>query len=160
MERELMRLIKQLYELLLLLYPSDLRALFAAEMSTVFGSAAEEQRFRGRIALARFVCAELYGLLRDAVAERAARLIEPVFGRRVPGGIDLTQMRAPKVSRQAYTAAIDEVLDARRQVDINLRRMTAALSRNDFVEARFYSDEERKAREYWRLVQRKYRIAE
>lgn len=155
-----MRLIQRVYELLLRLYPADLRALFAPEMSTVFESAAEEQRCRGRLRLAGFVTVELLGLLRGAAVEWTARLMEGASRRRITGNIDLTRMRPPEVSKETYTAAIDEVLDARRQVDFNLRRMTAALSRHDFVQARFYSDEERKAREYWRLVQQKYRIAE
>ena len=155
-----MRLIQQLYELLLRLYPADQRSLFAAEMSAVFMTAAEERRQRGSLALARLVCAELLGLVRGAMAEWMARLMEAAASGRMTGYIDLTRMRPPEVSRQAYTAAIDEVLAARREVDFNLRRMTAAISRNDFVQARFYSDEERKAREYWHFVQRKYRIAE
>ena len=155
-----MRLIKWLYDLLLRLYPADVRALFAAEMSSVFLSAAEEQRRRGRLALTRLACGELFGLLRGALGEWTARVLEAVFRGRTTADIDLTRMRPPEVSSQTYTAAIDEVLDARRQVDFNLHRMTAALSRNDFVQARFYSDEERKAREYWHLVQRKHGIAE
>ena len=155
-----MRLITCLYELLLRLYPADLRALFAQEMSTVFATAADEQRRRGAFSLVRFLCVELLGLMRGAVAEWTARLFEAIRRCRIAEDLDLTRMRTPEVSLQAYTAAIDEVLQARQQVDLNLGRMTAAISRNDFVQARFYSDEERKAREHWRTVQRKYRIAE
>ena len=154
-----MPMIEQGYRLLLRLYPAGVRG-FAPEMSTVFESAAEEQRCHGRFAFTALVCRELFGLLRGAAAEWMARLVEAALRRPVADHLDLTRMRPPNVSRQVYAAAIDEVLEARRQVDFNLRCMAESLSRQDFVRARFYSDEERGARDHWRSVQRKYHIPE
>ena len=63
-----MRLIKCFYELWLRVYPADVRALFAAEMLTVFARA-EEQGRRGAFTLARFVCMEYLGLLPGAALD-------------------------------------------------------------------------------------------
>lgn len=67
-------------------------------------------------------------------------------------------MRPPDVSRESYCDAIDEVLAAQQRVTFTLARMQQAISRNDFLNARYYSGEDHKARENLRLVERKYRI--
>ena len=59
----------QAYRALLLLYPSDYRALFALEMQNAFERAAEERRLLGGHVFIRFLLAEFIGLLRGVGAE-------------------------------------------------------------------------------------------
>ena len=69
-------------------------------------------------------------------------------------------MRAPELSKETYVAALDEVLAAQQRVADNLTRRQDAIARRQFVKARFYSEEEREARQQLRLVHMKYRIAD
>jgi hypothetical protein len=140
----------RLYEILLLLYPPSHRLAFGAEMSAVFAQSLEDRRKQGWISRFRFLIAEFFCLLRDATAVRLTGA----------EAIDLTRMRPPDLSRESYTSALDEVLHARRSVDFNLRRMQDAIAIHAFREARFYSDQDRMAREHLRLVREKYRIPE
>jgi hypothetical protein len=144
---------KQVFRFLMRLYPMDHHELLGDEMLQVFEQAAEEQRARGFLALARFAAAELIGLVVGSVSARRR------FRRR-ERAIDLRRMRPPEVSQESYSAAIDEVVAARRRVAANLSCMQNAIARHQFVQARFYSDEEHKARRELRLVLQKYRIAE
>ena len=140
---------RRIYELLLRLYPPEVRTEFGPEMSAVFAEVATEQRKQGRMAFLGFVLAELAGLMTAAAGEHLAR-------RRTE--LDLCKMRPPWVSREVYAAALDEVIAAQRMVDFNLGRMQQAIGRCDFLRARFYSDEDRKAREHLRVVRRRYGI--
>lgn len=137
------------YRLLLRLYPREFRETFGAEMSAVFEQAAPEARRAGWWASVRFFVRELGGLVAGAAAAWACR--------RGPA-LDLRKMRPPDVSHRAYAAAVDEVLEVRKLVSSNLVRMQQAIARRDFVQARFYSGEDYKAREALRRVERKYRI--
>jgi hypothetical protein len=67
------------YTILLRLYPPDHRAMFAAEMLTVFTQAADARREQGWSACARFVFVELIGVAREAAAERHAKLAYEVY---------------------------------------------------------------------------------
>lgn len=151
---------RRAYELLLRLYPRDLQALFSDEMSAVFQTAAEERRGEGWAAFARFVAGELCGLAGGAAAEWCARLCETTRRQPPTEALDLTKMRPAGVSRETYSAAVDEVIEARRQVELALTRMKAALARQEFTEARFHSQEDQRAREHLRGVLRKYNVAE
>ena len=142
---------RRIYELLLRLYPLEIHATFAAEMSTVFELAAEDRRAQGRLAYIRFVFAELSGL---ATGVFRVRLGRPA------ASLDLRKMRPPGVSRETYTAALDEVIEARRRVQFNQHRLQEALFREEFVKANLYSEEDRKARRNLLVVQRRYRIAD
>jgi hypothetical protein len=138
---------RRIYELLLRLYPPEVRTPLGPEMSAVFAEMARDRRAQGWIPFVRFLVAECAGLLRGAAtAHRAAHRPE----------LDLRMMRPPGVSRQAYIAAVDDLVAAQRTVDVNLGRMQQAIARSDFVKARFYSDEDRKARANLRHVRRKY----
>lgn len=143
---------KRLFAMLLRLYPVGHRELLGEEMLQVFEQAAREHRGRGRLAFARFAVAEVIGLMWEAAA--AWRWHAP------EDAIDLRKMRPPEVSKQQYVTAIDEVLAAQRLVAANLRHMQDAIGRHEFVKARFYSDEERRAREHLRFIHKKYRIAD
>lgn len=142
---------RRIYERLLGLYPAEVRTSFAPEMSDVFAQVAEDRRREGWIPFAAFVLGELIGLLTGAAAaHRTVR--KPV--------LDLRMMRPPGVSQEVYGTALDELIAAQRLVDYNLGRMQQAIARHDFVKARFYSDEDRKARLNLGLVRRKYGVPE
>ena len=140
------------YLMLLRLYPAGYRLEFSSEMSAVFGQSLQERRSRGWAAVVAFVISEWFGVLREATALR--------LGRESARSIDLTRMRPPELSRDAYTGAVDEVLEAQRLVAFSLRRMQEAIAMQAFAEARSYSDQERRARERLRVVREKYGILE
>jgi hypothetical protein len=140
------------YEMLLRLYPGSHRLAFAREMSIVFAQSLEDRRKQGWVPVAVFLVSELFGVLREAAALRLAG--------EGAKSLNLTRMRAPEVSRESYVTAIDEVLNAQRMVAFNLRRMQEAIAIQAFADARFYSDEDRKAREHLRIVREKYGISE
>jgi hypothetical protein len=54
----------------------------------------------------------------------------------------------------------DEVIEAQNRVAVNLNQLLFAISHHQFVQARFYSNEERKARENLRQMQEKYGIGD
>lgn len=139
------------FALLLRSYPATTRELLGDEMVRVFAEAAADHRARGRWVYARFAAAEVAGLLVGCI-----RAWTRVW--RADRSLDLRKMRPPEVSKQEYATALDEVLSAQREVAMNLARMQNAIARREYVKARFYSDEERKARAYLRMIHRKYRI--
>ncbi len=143
----------RIFQMLLRLYPPGQRDLLEEEMAWVFGEAAAEHRARGRWAYARFTAAEIVGLLLGCI--RAW-----MRDRRTDESIDLRLMRPPEMSRKKYITALDELITARQLVSANLARMQDAIARHEFVKARHYSDEERKARAHLQLLHRKYRIAD
>ena len=140
------------FEMLLRLYPKQHRIAFGREMAAVFAESFQDRRKQGWASVIVFLTAELLGVVREALAIRLAPEQGP--------SIDLTRMRPPEISRASYSEAIDEVLAAQRSVDFNLRRMQEAIAIHAFVEARFYSDEDRRAREHLRRVRAKYGIPE
>ena len=142
---------KRFFKILLRLYPFTYRELLGAEMLRVFVQAAEERRAEGCLPFIRFAAAELIGLLLGSA--RAWRF------HRSDRALDLRKMRPPEVSKETYVTALDELLAAQQTVAVNLSRMQDAIAHREFVKARLFSDEERKAREHLRLVHRKYRIA-
>jgi len=143
--------VRRVYKFLLRLYPSSVRAAFAAEMAAVFEQAAAERRAQGRLPYFRFLAAEAIGLVLGAGGARLP-------ARQPESSLDLRKMRPPDVSCGAYTAALDEVLEAQRVVDFNRSCMQEAIAGQDYVRARFYSNEDWKAREHLTFVRRKYRI--
>lgn len=141
----------KIYQRLLGLYPAEVRTLFAPEMSDVFAQVAADRRREGWFPYAAFILGEVIGVL--AAAAAAHRTVhQPI--------LDLRMMRPPGVSREVYGAALDELIAAQRLVDFNLGRMQRAIARQDFVKARFYSDEDRKARTNLRLLRRRYGVSE
>jgi hypothetical protein len=54
----------------------------------------------------------------------------------------------------------DEVIEAQNRVAVNLNQLLSAISHHQFVQARFYKNEERKARENLRQMQEKYGIGD
>jgi hypothetical protein len=121
-------MMKRIYKWLLWLYPSAYRELFAAEMLDVFEDAVEERHHDGRIGLALFLIREFSGLFIAAVRERIAARTNPTGG-----------------SIAAHLP--DELEEAQNLVTATLRRMEFAIAHHQFEQARFFSNEERKARE-------------
>lgn len=149
------------YRALLWLYPRDYTMLFADEMVGAFERAAEERCQLGRTAYVRFALGELVGLAIGAVGEWVAKFTtsSSVRGRCLP---DLRRMRPAGVPRDLWFAAAagsgapDEVVDTQRHIDSCLRRMEHAIATHDFEGARFYSNEDLKAREKLRILREKY----
>ncbi len=96
---------KRIYTLVLKVYPRDFKAAFAPEMINAFDRATEECRRPGR-SYARFVSAEVAGLLAGAAAEWFAKLTTDaaVRGRCIP---DRLLMRPPGVSWDAHYGYFD-----------------------------------------------------
>ena len=157
------------YRTLLRFYPSDYTALFAAEMARAFQRAAEEQRARGRGVIVRFALRELIGLVVGAAAEWAAKLTtdRSIRGRCLP---DLRMMRPTGVPQALWFAGASaaagnsslprELAEAQNRTDFLVNCMVYAISHHQFEKARFYSNEERKARENLRRLREKYNLAE
>ena len=132
---------RRIYGALLRLYPRDHRTLFAAEMLTVFEKAAEERQGRGWAVFIRFSLAEVIGLLTGAGAQWIARLTS----RRIP-----LRPICPRC----------ELKEAQRHIDFILRSMDYAIANHQFVEARFLSEAERRAREKLWRPREKYSVEE
>jgi len=174
--------LKRAYDILLRLYPRDYRALFAAEMLTAFEEAAEERRERGRAVFARFVLAELAGLVVGAGAEWSAKFTQDACQSNISASAKarwlLLRMRPLGVSRDSFykiidlvdesgtranlyqSAPPDEVVEAQERILFILSRLVDAIFNHEFEKARFYSDLESRERENLRLLREKYKIDE
>ena len=159
--------LKGVYRALLRFFPEDYRSIFAAEMLDAFGRASEEQRARGRVEYVRFVCAELVALAISVPMEWMAKVCtsSSIRARSLP---DLRMMRPAGVPRELWFAsartmsapAPDEIAEAEQRVEFYLRRMEHAIATHDFPGARFYSNEDLKAREKLRQLRVKYGLSE
>jgi hypothetical protein len=131
---------------ILRLYPADFRAWFAAEMAASFEEVAGQRRRAGRFAYIGFLLAELRDLLRGAAAEWIAKLTTDALDRArvLP---DWRLMRPTGIPR--------EIWFAEKNVEFNIAHMVNAIATHQFEQARFYSEEERKARETLRLLREK-----
>jgi hypothetical protein len=174
--------LKRAYDILLRLYPADYRALFADEMLTAFEEAAEERRERGRAVFARFVLAELAGLVIGAGAEWSAKVTQDACQSNISASAKahwlLLRMRPLGVSRDSFYKIIDlvdesgmranfqqnalpdEVIEAQERILFILSRLVDAIFNHEFEKARFYSDQESRERENLRLLREKYKIDE
>jgi hypothetical protein len=117
-------MVKRFYEALLRLYPEDHRGLFASEMSTVFEEASADYLTRGRAIWLRFILAEFLGVLAGATSARLR----------------------PQPSAILTPGPPHTLREAQERVALNLRRMEEAIAQQDFVRARFYSNEDLKSR--------------
>jgi hypothetical protein len=131
-----------IFRALLGLYPRRDRDLLGEEMKAVFEEGMREHRDLGRAAYLRFLLSEARGLVLGAIKARFAG-------------------RAPiQVARVTVSDLPEEVLQAESRVAFNLNRLQFAISRHQFVQARFYSEEERKARHDLRRMREKYGLGE
>jgi hypothetical protein len=158
-------MMRRVYGALIGLYPRDYVTSFRAEMLNAFERVAEERRAQGRGAYARFVLAELGGLAIGCALEWLAKFTtdSAVRGRCLP---DLRRMRPAGVPRELWfagapeRAASDELMEAQRCVDFCLRSMEHAIATHDFPGARFYSNEDLKAREKLNSLRAKCELSE
>jgi len=116
-------------------------------MLDAFEKEAAERRAHGRAALTRFSLAELSGLLVEAGAAWIAKFTSSRYMR---GFWIPTTMRRPGQSPEDWcppgARVLSDVLDAQKQADFHLHRMKDAISDCDFKRARFYSEEDLRAR--------------
>ncbi len=124
---------KRLYALILRLYPRDYRDLFGPEVLNVFVEAADEHRQRGLTQRIRFFIIEFSGAIMSAARHWIDRL---------PCNRALHSETVGATRSQLFTSA----QTAQNQVDVNVRRMMHAIANHDFVGARNWSYEEKKAR--------------
>jgi hypothetical protein len=127
--------VRRACEILLRLYPREHRELFGEEMMAVFQQAAEERRGRA------WVLKEWIGFIVGAGAAWIAKLTG----------------RSGSVPDQAWSS---EVMEARARVELLVSRTVHAIATHDFPGARFYFEEERKAREDLRLLRGKHLLDE
>jgi hypothetical protein len=135
------------FRVLLYLYPRRHRELLGAEMQAVFEQGAREHRLLGPFQYVRFVLLEVGGLvLHAAIAQFANATHRGYLESQVHGNL------APPQDLP------EEVIEAQNRVAVNLKQLLMAISHHEFVQARFYKNEERKARENLRQMQEKYGI--
>lgn len=140
-----------IFRALLHLYPQRHREMLGAEMQTVFEQGAHEHRLLGRVAFMRFVLVELSGLvLHAAIARFANALNKGYLEDRVP-------FHATLASAEDLP---EEVLQAQDRLAVTLSQLLSAISHHQFVQARYYSNEERKARENLHQMREKYGIGD
>lgn len=135
------------------IYPGDYRLAFEVEMQAAFEQSAKEHRERGWLPYLRFFAAELAGLGAGAIREwiaktKTSRNMRPAG---VPGEL---WFAAPRGSVPEEVAAVKQ------RVEFCLRRMERAIANHDFPGARYYSDEDLKAREQLRKLREKQGLAE
>jgi hypothetical protein len=135
---------KRVYGAFLRLYPREYRDLFGPEVLSVFAEAAREHRARGLAVWAWFLVTELSG----AVLSAAAHWGDRFSARR--------RVARHETAGAAQGGLFRAVQEAQSRADLNLQRMTHAIAKHDFVGARSYSFEERKAREDLRRLRDRY----
>ncbi|HEX4169409.1 MAG TPA: hypothetical protein VHZ55_28440 [Bryobacteraceae bacterium] len=152
---------KRVYQNLLRLYPADFQASFAAEMWNTFFKAEEEYRARGRLRFVHFALAELIGLVVGAATEWFSKWTtdRSLRGRSLP---DLRMLRPPGAPQNLWfrgaCASVsqggiqDELIETEKRIETFIGHMVHAIANHDFPKARFYSDQERAAREHLRRL--------
>lgn len=117
-------LLRQVYSMGLVLYPADFRARFGAEMVTVFEQAAAQRRGGMRVLL--FFAKELLGLVAGAARER-------VF-------------HDDAIRSEDDLPFPSDVAGTERYLEIVSRQLTHAIAKHEFANARYYDQQDRKAR--------------
>jgi len=118
--------LRRAYSMGLALYPADFRAQFGAEMVTVFEQAAAQCRGRGRTFVLLFFGREILGLLAGAARER-------VFHHDALRAHD--DLPFPS-----------DVAGTERYLEIMSKRLIDAIANHEFTSARYYDQQDRKAR--------------
>lgn len=131
---------KRTYQFCLLLYPRDYRDQFAEEMILVFEEASAEASSHGWAWQMRFLFGEFAGLVGASVRAR----IEP-----------RSVVPAPAQNSTARWVPKD-LADAQRRVDETIAGMVHAIANHQFERARFFSNQERVARENLRILRERY----
>jgi hypothetical protein len=109
----------------------------------------------------QFFCAELIGVVIGAATEWLSKVTtdSSVRGRRLP---DVRMMRPPGVPHNLWFAGActnlsercnqHEMIEAEKSIEIIIGQMVHAMANHDFPNVRFYSDQERAAREHLRRL--------
>lgn len=118
--------LRRAYSIGLVLYPADFRAQFGAEMVAVFEEAAAQRRIRGRTFVVMFFVKEMLGLVTGAARERIFHddAIQPLDDLPFPSDVAGTE----------------------RYLEIVSRRLKRAIANHEFTNARYYDQQDRKAR--------------
>jgi DNA-binding PadR family transcriptional regulator len=119
-------LLRRAYSVGLVLYPADFRAQFGAEMVTVFEQAAAQRRGRGGTSVLLFFVKEMLGLLAGAARER-------VF-------------HDDAIRAHDDLPFPSDVAGTERYLEIVSRRLIHAIANHEFTNARYYDQQDRKAR--------------
>lgn len=135
---------KRIWQLLLHLYPADYRATFGAEMLAVLARRAEERRPKGPAAVVRFSLFEMAGLIRQAAIQWWTKKAQPAMA--------YSSVRAPDLP--------PDVAEAENDLKAMIDALVNAIATHQFEKARFYSQEERKARVRLCLLRRQHGIEE
>lgn len=149
------------YRMLLRLFPGDYRDAFEAEMLDAFARTVDERRKFGRFDCGRFLCAELAGLALHVPLEWIAKA---TTGRAIRARV-FEQYMSPQPAHVHETglrlgSAYDEIAETEKQIEFYLRRMEHAIATHDFPGARYYSNEDLKAREHLRILKARFGLAE
>jgi DNA-binding PadR family transcriptional regulator len=126
LRQRLNTLLCRAYSIGLVLYPADFRAQFGAEMVIVFEQAAAQRRSLGSTSVLLFFVKEMQGLLAGAARERL------FHDDAIPAHDDL-----PFPS---------DLAGAERYLEIVSRRLARAIKNHEFSNARYYKEQDRKAR--------------
>src|ERR1700761_6282157 len=129
---------RRTYRFLLLLYPRGYRDQFADEMLNVFEVASAERRVHRWTWYVRFAFSEVTGLVAGATEAWLAPK---------PAG-------EAAMANSSYTP--QEIIDAQRRVDANIAAMVNAIANHQFERARWFSNQEREARESLRVLRERY----
>jgi DNA-binding PadR family transcriptional regulator len=119
-------LLRRAYSVGLVLYPADFRAQFGAEMVTVFEQAAAQRRGRGGTSVLLFFVKEMLGLLAGAARERA--------------------FHDDAIRAHDDLPFPSDVAGTERYLEIVSRRLIHAIANHEFTNARYYDQQDRKAR--------------
>lgn len=124
LRQRLNMLLCRAYSIGLVLYPADFRSQFGAEMVTVFEQAAAQRRGGARVLL--FFVKEVLGLLAGAAKERV--------------------LHDDAIRAHGDLPFPSDVAGAERYLDIVSRRLIHAIANHEFTNARYYDQQDRKAR--------------
>lgn len=119
-------LLRRAYSLCLVLYPADFRTQFGTEMVTVFEQVLAQRRGCGVTCVLLFFVKEMLGLLAGAARER-------VF-------------HDDAIRAHDDLPLPSDLAGAERYLEIVSRRLTRAIKNHEFSNARYYKEQDRKAR--------------
>lgn len=118
--------LQRAYRMLLRLYPAGFKTQFGGEMAAVFAQATEQHRRQGRLALTRFAAREFWGVVVGATREWLSWPIS-----------------RPATEDLAFPS---DIAGAEKYLEIVSKRLLTAIANHDFPSARYYDQQDRKAR--------------
>src|SRR5215475_1636165 len=119
-------LLRRAYSMGLVLYPADFRAQFGSEMVTVFEQALAQRRGGGVTCVLLFFVKEMLGLLAGVARERA--------------------FHDDAIRAHDDMPFPSDVTGTEQYLEIVSRRLIHAIANHDFANARYYDQQDKKAR--------------